>query len=144
MQQGNSITYQGTTHSFQCSEESWNLYKDIIKAWCNGKDIEYVYDHNVVETVGDLNAHYDHLYYCRIKPKEYSKNYPKVGEVWKDPLVDSCFVICKDTDKTGQVFWIDESKISSSGFTYKNIVFDNHCEKVYDSMEDYFKANEDK
>lgn len=135
------ITYQGTKHSFQCSEDSWNAYKDIIKAWCDGKAVEY-FDTITHWPVIDLNEFSEHLSSCRIKPTEYSKAYPKVGEVWKDPLVDSFFVICKETDKTGQVFWIEEAKISSGGFTYKNIVFDNHCEKVYDSLEDYFKDKE--
>lgn len=136
MQKESNITYQGTKHSFQCSEGSWNAYKNIIKAWCDGKDNVQVYEYE--SWVGVHRLEEDALFACRIAPPEYSKCYPKVGEVWKDPLVDSFFVICKDTDKTGQVFWIEESKISSSGFTYKNIVFDNHCEKVYDSLEDYF------
>lgn len=128
------IKYTGTTHSFECSEDSWNAYKDIIKAWCDGESVE-IYEYESWVDVYELNE--KELLACRVKPKQYSKSYPKVGEVWKDPLVDSYFVICKDTDKTGQVFWIEESKISNAGFNYKQIVFENHCEKICDSLGDY-------
>lgn len=140
MQQESSITYQGTKYSFKCSEDSWNFYKGIIKAWCDGETLEY----DAGESWADCEELFEpYLKYYRIKPKEVSKSYPNVGEVWHCEDLGH-FVICKDTDKTGQVFWLEHNKISLCGFTYKQIVFDNYCTKAYDCLEDYFTANEEK
>jgi len=134
-----TITHKGSHHTFECTETTWKLYENLIRAYCSGKILQtrHPMTGEWVDLSEEINPYSLHEY--RVKPKDKSKSAVKVGQVWKDGLTDALFVITKETESKGVVFWLESSRFSWTGFSPDAIVNKHYSVKVAESVESYYK-----
>jgi len=136
------ITHTGSKHIFECTETTWKLYQDLIRAYCSGKTLQRfdLLEDKWFDLEQPVILNESSLHEYRIKPKEKSNSSVKVGQVWRCGITDNLFVITTETESKGVVFWLESCKFSWTGWRPVDVVTKHYAVKVADSVEEYFKG----